>query len=385
MGEYQLALRQRRFGGISCSLSVTKRQDMRAVVPRKPSHTSHGIPQKDIGLLQIYSFAGIIGPLAIGAIGLAAITPYYTLIFGLPLAAVGLLMTFGRIYDVFADITIAFISDNTRSRFGKRKLWIVIGLTTYLPAAWLLFMPPQSTTLQSLALALFLFFTTWTIAYIPALTQATELSPNFDTRSKVSMTQGLVTQGAIIAGVMLPFLLIDPRNAKLQKGVADCFDWLNFPLFAPIVRFLHLPVAHGGEIFHRNVLIVMGVIAVITPIALIFYMRFVPAKPAGPVVRKASITAALRNRLFHRFAIGYFFIMCGYMGRTGLGVFVIMQGLKLPDSYLFLMMAQQVVATLITPFWTFLLRRFERVTCVALAAICEIVGIDFLMVIPPGN
>ncbi len=339
----------------------------------------------DITMLQILAFAAITGPLATAGSGLSFIAPFYTGVIGFSLGSVGLIMTVCRIYDIVADIIIAYVSDNTRSRFGKRKLWVVIGIAMYIPAAWLLYRPAAQTTLTVFALTLFFFFSAWTIAFIPALTQATELSTHYVTKNKINITQALITQTAIIATSALPFLLIDPRNRGFRLGVESLLDRLNLRIFDPAVAFLRLPTAHGGEIFHRNLEILSCMVIGLTPILLILYMVFVPAKPAGPVAPKGSITAALRNRVFQRFAAGYFFIMCGTMGWGGLFPFIVTYALKLPDSFLFLFLALQLVAIFTTPFWGTLMRRYERSTCIIIALTLVIAGLCLLMVIPSGN
>ena len=342
-------------------------------------------PRNDIGLLQIIAFAGITGPLATAGTGTSFLTPFYTEIMGFSLASVGLLMTFARVYDVILDIIIAYISDSTRSRFGKRKLWIVIGMTLYIPAAWMLYHPPAATTLIEFAFFLFLFFTAWTVAYIPALTQATELSPNFATRGRVSQIQALVSQTAIISATLLPFLFIDARSIKFRRGLTDALERLNLQVFDRLTAFLRLPAAQGGEIFHRNLSILAWGIVLTAPVLLIFYTAVIPPKPIGPVIAKGSITAALRNKVFRRFALGYFFVMCGYMGRVGLLPFVIIDALGLPNSFLVLIMIFQLSAWAVTPFWGFVLRRYERSTCFTIAVALEIAGLSMLLVIPPGS
>jgi Na+/melibiose symporter-like transporter len=345
----------------------------------------HSAAKSDITAWQILAFAGITGPLATAGTGTSFITPFYTEIVGFSLASVGLLMTFGRIYDVIMDVVIAYISDNTSSRFGKRKLWVMIGMAFYIPGAWLLYHPPAATTMVEFGFFLFLFFTAWTVAYIPALTQATELSANFQTRGRVSQVQALVSQMAIISAILLPFLFVDGRNIAFRTRLVHAIDGLNLHIFDRLTAFLSLPTAHGGEIFHRNLAILAWGIVLIAPLLLIFYTAVVPPKPAGPAIAKGSVTAALRNPVFQRFALGYFFVMCGYMGRAGLLPFVIMQGLQLPDSFLILFMTLQLSGMVVTPFWGPVLRRFERSTCFTIAVALEIVALAMLMLIPPGN
>jgi len=61
---------------------------------------------------------------------------------GLSLAAVGLLLMLIRITDVITDPIIGVWSDRVRTRFGRRKPFVLLGTPLYVAAAWFLFFPP---------------------------------------------------------------------------------------------------------------------------------------------------------------------------------------------------------------------------------------------------
>jgi Na+/melibiose symporter-like transporter len=304
---------------------------------------------------------------------------------GFPLQTFALMLGAGRVYDVVADIAVAYASDNTQSRFGKRKPWIVCGGALYFGALLMLYSPGPGITAASVGFAIFLYFTTWTMAYIPFLTQSTELSSDNQVRNRISMTQAWVTQAAILSGILLPFLLVDARNSGARAFVGGIVAGWHVQAFAGIVGFLERAAAHGGEAFHRNLTMVTWVNCIALPIALIAYILFVPGQTGRSAPPKGSVTAALKNPVFQRFTAGFCLMMCGFMGRVALFPFVIVNGLKLPDSFLLLFLIQQAVATFITPFWATLLRRFERSTCVVFAAVLEALGLVLLMIVPPGD
>lgn len=59
--------------------------------------------------------------------------------YGLSLAAVGFVLMLTRLSDVVTDPIIGFISDRTRTRWGRRKPFIFIGTPIYAAGIWFLY------------------------------------------------------------------------------------------------------------------------------------------------------------------------------------------------------------------------------------------------------
>lgn len=62
--------------------------------------------------------------------------------FGLSLAIVGILITASRVTDVVTDPWIGYMSDRIRTRWGRRKPFVLIGMPIYGLALYFLFRPP---------------------------------------------------------------------------------------------------------------------------------------------------------------------------------------------------------------------------------------------------
>ena len=66
--------------------------------------------------------------------------PYvYSADFGLELAHIGLILMLARITDVITDPLIGYLSDRTKSKFGRRKPWMAGGAIVMMTAAFLFF------------------------------------------------------------------------------------------------------------------------------------------------------------------------------------------------------------------------------------------------------
>lgn len=337
-----------------------------------------------LGTAQIVAFGALVWPLVIGQQSLSFVLPYYSQVLGLPLATIGLILTLGRVFDTGWDTGIAYISDNTHGRWGKRRPWIVAGMILFLPAIWFLFVPGAEASVTQFALAVLFFFTAWTMAYIPILSLATELTRDNRKRNAITLSQGVASNSALIIGSILPFVLLDARTAEFR---ASCAGWLtSVGLGLPgLIEPLLAPVISGPERFGKIMLVMVWATTLALPLTLAAYLFFVREKPVDRKAPKGSILAALRNRVFQRFFIGYAMMMLGYMGRWGLLPFVVGFIFGATDDLLLLMLIQNVTAIAMTPVWARLMHKLERVQIVVVSALVEAAGLVVLALIGPDQ
>ena len=65
----------------------------------------------------------------------------YTTNSSISLGQLGLVFILIRLFDAFSDPIVGLLSDRFRSRFGRRKLWILVGLPLVMCSATALFSP----------------------------------------------------------------------------------------------------------------------------------------------------------------------------------------------------------------------------------------------------
>jgi GPH family glycoside/pentoside/hexuronide:cation symporter len=87
---------------------------------------------RTLTLWQLMCFGVLTMPLAMGGVAFALFIPtFYAVDVGLGLTAVGVIFAAGRLLDVFTDPAIGHLSDETRSRWGARRPWIILGAPLY--------------------------------------------------------------------------------------------------------------------------------------------------------------------------------------------------------------------------------------------------------------
>ncbi len=72
------------------------------------------------------AYGSLAFPLAAAFIALQVIVPtFYAQALGLSLSAVGGILLAARLWDLFTDPVVGYLSDRTPEAWGRRKAWIV--------------------------------------------------------------------------------------------------------------------------------------------------------------------------------------------------------------------------------------------------------------------
>ncbi len=111
---------------------------------------------------------------------------FYSRDLGLSLTDIGLLLMVARISDVVTDPLIGALSDRTRTRWGRRKPWMVAGAPLMMVSAHQLFSPSGEVgNVYLLAWSVLLWFG-WTMINIPYYAWGAELSDDFHERTRIT-------------------------------------------------------------------------------------------------------------------------------------------------------------------------------------------------------
>ncbi len=107
----------------------------------------------------IYTHGSIGIPLAVIGYPLAIWIPaHYAGGLGLSLAMVGTILMLARFTDVITDPVMGEISDRWRTRFGRRKPWLLLGTPVMMYGVYKLFIPPDEVGLGYFLIWLTVFF-----------------------------------------------------------------------------------------------------------------------------------------------------------------------------------------------------------------------------------
>ena len=151
--------------------------------------------------------------LPIGALGVPLfifLPTFYSQEVGLPLATVGAILLAARLWDVVTDPVIGALSDRTRSRFGRRRPWMLAAVPLLMLSVWMIFRPPEDAGVWHLLGWSLMLYLGWTMIQLPHSAWGAELSDDYDQRSRIAGSrEGCVVVGTLLAAGTPVFLGID--------------------------------------------------------------------------------------------------------------------------------------------------------------------------------
>jgi GPH family glycoside/pentoside/hexuronide:cation symporter len=163
---------------------------------------------KPLARTTIYAHGSIGLPLAVIGYPLSIWIPaHYAGGLGISLATVGTILMLARFTDVISDPLMGEISDRWRTRFGRRKPWILIGMPIMMIGVYKLFIPPEGVGIWYLLIYLTLFFLGSTIIALPHRAWGAELSPDYHQRSRVTAAREFFVLGGLMLAATVPMII----------------------------------------------------------------------------------------------------------------------------------------------------------------------------------
>lgn len=304
-------------------------------------------PETSPSTARLLAYAGPSAPLSMLMLQLIVyLPPFYASEMGLALGQVGLVFFLARGWDAVIDPVIGNLSDSTRSRWGRRKPWILIGTPLLMILTWAFAMPPQGVGLTYLMVTAFAFYVALTVVQIPYMSWGAELARDYAGRTRI----GGFREGGLMAGIVLatglPLLLLGGGNPSLRDIL---------------------------QVFATAVLILL-------PITVFFALTATPAGEYEDTGKKSLFTALKllrRNKPLLRLLSGIFLLWLGGSMFNAMVLFMVERRLEMPtSSFLWFVFIQYVISVALIPFAVWAGNRFGRHRALVLG------GMGFLGLLP---
>ena len=126
----------------------------------------------------------------------------------------------GKIWDAINDPLFGWVSDRTRSRLGKRRVYMILGAAPLAIAVALLWRVPGGLTnvwtFVWIAATFVLFDTAWTLTNVPYYALTAELTDDYDERASLTAYRMVLGVPAYIVGAALTPMLVGLFVTKLR-------------------------------------------------------------------------------------------------------------------------------------------------------------------------
>jgi GPH family glycoside/pentoside/hexuronide:cation symporter len=196
----------------------------------------------------IYGLGAFVNNILAAAIGGMVIV--LNLGLGMNPALVGLLGALPRLTDAITDPLMGYISDKTRSRWGRRRPYMFVGAIAVGIVYALLWQLPADKS-ESFYFWYFLsgsliFYLAYTVFATPWVALGYELTPDYHERTRLMGTQNFVGQ---IAYMISPYFLAIMYSERLFDNVVDGAGGLALIIAAVVITIGILPAVFLRERF----------------------------------------------------------------------------------------------------------------------------------------
>ncbi len=326
---------------------------------------SQGAAADRIPTWRLTAYAQMTLPLAVIGLPIAIyIPPFYSGTLGLDLAAVGLVLMLARFSDVITDPLIGRFSDRTRTRFGRRRPWIAVGVPLMILSAYMLFVPTEPVSLGYLLLWIAAIYLGFTLIGIPYAAWGAELSQDYHERSRVTGAREIFLLSGLVLAISAPII-----GVSLSGGGEE---------------------AEAVNSASREAMASLGWLTVfLLPICALVLFAFVPepkTQTTQNIPFKDGLKAFARNGPFRRILLS---TMVGALASSLNGAVAILffdHVLKIGEAGLVLILVLFVAAIFGSPIWVVLGKKIgkHRALCVAavfsLTAFAAVPAVVFLLI-----
>jgi GPH family glycoside/pentoside/hexuronide:cation symporter len=282
---------------------------------------------------------------------------FLTDVAGLPPALAGWAVGIGRIWDAVNDPLFGLISDRIRTRWGRRRVFLLFGAVPLgISFAMMWLVPPWGPLALTAyyAIVFILFDTVFTAVHVGYNALTPEMTPDYDERSSLNgyrmVFSILGTLGAIILATVLGWYIDDTQVLYAVLGAG------------------------------------LGLMSIIPPLIVFRVTRERPAEEQPePLPVRDALVATLSNRPF-RLVMGLYLLSWTTASiLAAVLVYYANYYLRVPDQANYLVLVAQGAAILFIPLWVWVARRLDKRRAFILGTLSWIVVLVALFGLQPDQ
>jgi GPH family glycoside/pentoside/hexuronide:cation symporter len=239
----------------------------------------------------------------------------------------------GKIWDAINDPLFGWVTDRTKSRFGKRRVFMIFGAIPLGIAIALLWFVPKTDRVLTfiwIAFTFILFDTLWTLTNVPYYALTSELTKDYDERSSLTTYRMVMAVPAYLVGAALTPAIVG-LFALQRTGYA--FIGILYGTIAAAV----LLISAAGIRERKGVAI---------------------SKPETSPFK--SLTIALQNKPFLWLCGVYFIVNISFAFTKTLMAYFLEYQLLMKEETSLVMGLMLICVTISLPFWQWVSKKMDK-------------------------
>jgi GPH family glycoside/pentoside/hexuronide:cation symporter len=217
-----------------------------------PTDSVHSRPVHQATNREIYAWSTVAVPTSFFNSLNANLTPFFNTALGMNAGLIGVAMIIPRIIDAVIDPFLGNLSDNTSTRWGRRRPYIFIGaILTALCVALIWWAQPgwsQAALFIWLVVVLSLFGIASSVYAVPTEALGFELTDDYNQRTKIQTVKFFFASAIGLAVPWIYWLTLRP----VWGGEIAGFRWVYFFVALLIIAFGIVPAVFCRERFKRQ-------------------------------------------------------------------------------------------------------------------------------------
>jgi GPH family glycoside/pentoside/hexuronide:cation symporter len=309
-----------------------------------------------IQALRLGAFASPAFTIAALGLPIAIFLPPLYAELGISLTVIGTVFMLTRFFDVITDPLFGWLGDKLETRWGRRRPAIIAAVPFLGAGVYFAFFPGESASPVTLFLSMLLLYAGWTAFTISHTAWASELSENYDERSRImGMLQIFGLLGTIAVAIFPTILDLTTENPTMRQRteLTGALVLFTLPLFAM------LAVSSTGE--RKRV------------------------QQNTPIAWRQALSSIVKNRTLRRLLFAD--LLMGFQGGINGTVhfFFIVTVLQMPEYASFYLVALFATGLLSAPVFVKLSYRLGKHRTLCIGTLISSIGTCALFFLPAGG
>lgn len=285
------------------------------------------------------------------------VPPFYARELGLSLTTIGAFLFISRLFDFIIDPLLGRLSDRTRSRWGRRRPWIIAGAPIMMLGAALVFMPPDGVGGWYLMAATMIIYLGASMLGLAYSAWGAEVVQSYHGRARLAGFR----ETANLAGTLMAASI--PSVTALMGHQLD--------------RFTMSIVGWG--------------VLLLTPPTIWAALRFVPdpetvQATSAELPLREMIAQVSRNAPFRLLCISFFVLTIGVSVTNAVLVFFITDYLRVPNLVGPVLGLAFLSVLLFVPIWVRISRRIGKHRAAGISLLIAVIGSSVVaFLLRPGD